>query len=96
MERGMSLCFSCSAEYEIVVQGKKVVGSAQKRGRRALLQQGSIFVRRTGREAFSILRKSTGEINAVSVEEVLGREVGFGEISEALVYGFEKIFNFKF
>lgn len=36
------LCFSDTREYEISVNGKKVVGSAQKRGRSAMLQQGSI------------------------------------------------------
>jgi lipoate-protein ligase A len=39
------LCFSYPAEYEIVYNGKKIVGSAQKRGKRTLLQQGSVFVR---------------------------------------------------
>ncbi|MBI5399386.1 hypothetical protein HZB07_02040 [Candidatus Saganbacteria bacterium] len=42
--RHSSLCFSYPAEYEIVCNGKKIVGSAQKRGRRALLQQGSIIL----------------------------------------------------
>lgn len=36
------LCFSYAEEYEIVVDSKKIVGSAQKRGKRVLLQQGSI------------------------------------------------------
>jgi len=39
-----SLCFDLPAEYEIVVGGKKIVGSAQKRGKKALLQQGSICI----------------------------------------------------
>src|SRR3989339_741602 len=42
-----SLCFSFPAKYEVVARGRKIIGSAQKRGRRALLQQGSIFVRPT-------------------------------------------------
>src|SRR3989339_1990136 len=49
-----NLCFNYPAEYEVVVNGKKIVGSAQKRGRRALLQQGSIFVRRTEEAAYSV------------------------------------------
>lgn len=36
------LCFAQAMEYEIVSGGKKIVGSAQKRGRRAMLQQGTI------------------------------------------------------
>ncbi len=92
------LCFSYPAEYEIVVEGpstslgagKKIVGSAQKRGRRALLQQGSIFVRRTPPEAFSVLKRRHDNVDAVSVEEILGRTVSFEEIADALVKGFKE------
>jgi lipoate-protein ligase A len=37
-----SLCFAQSMEYEIIANDKKIVGSAQKRGKRALLQQGAV------------------------------------------------------
>lgn len=84
------LCFSYPAEYEIVVGGKKIVGSAQKRGKRAMLQQGSIFMRQPPREILSVLKNPCAEHNAVSVEEMLGREVGFEELSEALFCGFKE------
>lgn len=42
------LCFSDTREYEITVGGKKLVGSAQKRGRHAMLQQGSVQFSGTG------------------------------------------------
>ncbi|MBU1027336.1 MAG: lipoate--protein ligase family protein [Candidatus Margulisbacteria bacterium] len=83
-----SLCFSYPAEYEVVVDGRKIVGSAQKRGKRTLLQQGSIFVRNTSEDDFSLLKQPNQAYNAVSVEEVLGRTVGFEELYEALVVGF--------
>ncbi|MEK7376907.1 MAG: hypothetical protein AABZ57_07090, partial [Candidatus Margulisiibacteriota bacterium] len=41
-QRTNELCFSNTREYEITFDGKKLVGSAQKRGRNAMLQQGSI------------------------------------------------------
>ena len=98
------LCFSYPTEYEIVVEGpstllgagRKIVGAAQKRGRKALLQQGSIFVQRTPAEAFSVLKRQHDDIDAASVEEVLGREAGFGELSHALVKGFEEKLGVKF
>ncbi|MEW6378234.1 MAG: lipoate--protein ligase family protein [bacterium] len=37
-------CFSGAARYEILVQGKKVMGNAQRREEGALLQQGSIMI----------------------------------------------------
>jgi len=85
-----TLCFSYPAEYEIVVEERKLVGSAQKRGQRALLQQGSIFVRQPEESAFSVLKKPFAAHHAVSLEELLGRPVSFNELKEALVTGFRE------
>ncbi|MDD4179310.1 MAG: lipoate--protein ligase family protein [Candidatus Margulisbacteria bacterium] len=82
------LCFSYPAEYEIVAGGKKIVGSAQKRGKRALLQQGSIFVADTSREIFSVLKKPHEAENAISVASILKRDISFEELSTALAQGF--------
>jgi len=82
------LCFAYPAEYEIVAQGKKIVGSAQKRGKRALLQQGSIFVADTPAELFSVLKRPHEAENAISVENILKRKTSFNELSEALIRGF--------
>jgi lipoate-protein ligase A len=92
----LKLCFSYPAEYEIVVGGRKIVGSAQKRGRRTLLQQGSIFVRRTEPKDFVVLKDNFEEYNAVSMEEVLGREVGFEELAQVLISGFKEILDCDF
>jgi len=90
------LCFSYPAEYEVVVEGRKIVGSAQKRGKRTLLQQGSIFVRNTPAELFSVLKRPAQEYNAISVEEILGRVVGYEEFSDCLIKGFETELGIKF
>ncbi len=37
-------CFAAAARAEILLGGRKVVGSAQRRGRRAVLQHGSILI----------------------------------------------------
>jgi len=90
------LCFSYPAEYEIVVKGKKIVGSAQKRGERALLQQGSVFVSNVDNGAYSVLKNSYEEQNAVSIETVLGRKVSFEELGKALISGFKERLDIKF
>ncbi len=91
-----NLCFAFPSEYEIVVDAKKIVGSAQKRGKRTLLQQGSIFVKNISEDDFSLLKQPNQAYNAVSVEEVLGRTVGFEELSKALVQGFSETLKIKF
>ncbi|NQT29995.1 MAG: lipoate--protein ligase family protein [Candidatus Saganbacteria bacterium] len=90
-ETRASLCFSYPAEYEIVVDTKKIVGSAQKRGKKALLQQGSVFVRQTEAKAFSLLKQKQNDLNAISLEEVLHRQISFDELSNALIFGFEEV-----
>jgi lipoate-protein ligase A len=89
------LCFSYPAEYEIAVNGKKIVGSAQKRGRKALLQQGSIFVRRTPSAVLTVLKREHDDIDAISLEEILGRTPPHEELSAALVNGFQETFGIK-
>jgi len=94
--RTNSLCFAFANQYEIVVQGKKLVGSAQKRGRKALLQQGSILISPLPQSIFSVLKKPHPGYNAISLEEVLGRTPGFEEMGEAMIKGFEECFGIKF
>jgi len=97
VEKGVrSLCFSYPAEYEIVCQEKKLVGSAQKRTKKALLQQGSIFIRKNPDTVYSMLQHPYDKENAICVEEILGRKVDFDEISKALKTGFERKLGVKF
>lgn len=91
--RKTGLCFSYPAEYEILWQGRKLVGAAQKRGKKALLQQGSVFVKDNPSDILSLLKRPAQKEElerAVSVEEILGRQVGFEELSQALAQGFKE------
>ena len=91
-----SLCFSYPAEYEVVVGGQKIVGSAQKRGRKALLQQGSIFISPTPVSALAILKKEHAPLNAISIEALTGRAPSFDEFAAALDKGFQETFGINF
>ncbi len=42
--RGCYICYSTPSRFEVMVDGKKVIGSAQRRLRNAFLQHGSIFL----------------------------------------------------
>lgn len=90
-----SFCFAYPAEYEIVAYGRKIVGSAQKRGRQAFLQQGSIFVSKISDNWFSVLKKPLTYYNAISVEEILKRIPSFNELESVLVKGFENILGVR-
>ena len=89
--RAAKLCFSYPAEYEIVAGGKKIVGCAQKRGRRGFLQQGSIFVSRKGMDQFKNVLKDSTSANldmAVCPEEIIGYVPDFQKLSKNLVNNF--------
>lgn len=90
-------CFEVPSAYEIVADGRKVLGSAQARRARSVLQHGSLplagdltrvvdcltFEDEAERAA---LRASLGG-HAATVEELLGRRVPYAEAEEALKLG---------
>lgn len=104
-EPGGIPCFSSSARYEIEVGGRKLVGSAQRRIGETVLQHGSILigdahlqlagylaVDETNRDAIlSDMRAHT-----TTLDEVLGRRIGWEELREALREGFEKTWAIRF
>ncbi|HEY3220245.1 MAG TPA: hypothetical protein VGJ80_05905 [Gemmatimonadales bacterium] len=71
-------CFAASVGGEIVVGGKKLVGSAQVRRRDAFLQHGSILLRGSQERVSSVGGETT-------LCTVLGRVVSFEEVTSAIV-----------
>jgi lipoate-protein ligase A len=91
-------CFEVPSAYEIVAGSRKVLGSAQARRARSVLQHGSLpltgdltrvvdflaFANEAEREA---LRRSL-DGHAATAEELAGRPIGYGEAMDALTAGF--------
>ena len=71
-------CFAAPVGGEILVRGRKLVGSAQVRRRDAFLQHGSMLL--DGSQA--IVSPASGEI---TLAEVFGRAVSFEEVAAAVV-----------
>jgi lipoate-protein ligase A len=71
-------CFAVPVGGEIVVQGRKLVGSAQVRKRDAFLQHGSILL--DGSQ--SLVSNAQGE---TTLARVLGRPVTFDEVAAAII-----------
>lgn len=91
-------CFSYPAPDEIKVDGKKLVGSAQKREGDFFLQHGSIPIE----SDYEILKELTPDSarnfgkNMTSLKEVLGKDISFSEIVLYLISGFKEFFNVEF
>jgi lipoate-protein ligase A len=60
-------CFASTARHEIVLEGRKLVGSAQRRTARALLQQGSLLLGDGHLRLADYVRVADGEREALRV-----------------------------
>jgi lipoyl(octanoyl) transferase len=97
------VCFEVPSNYEITVQGRKLIGSAQVRRADAVLQHGSlplwgdvaricdalVFEDEAERESAKIRVRQ----RATTVEQSLGYAVDWQDAAESLAHAFAKIFD---
>lgn len=91
-----ALCFAAKEKYDIVSNGRKIGGNAQKRSRGVIFQHGSIPFRFETETASSFLRSKapgTGEYEATCLEDILGQYVSAPELSLTFIKAFEGSFN---
>jgi len=96
-------CLASLNHGEIEVQGAKLIGSAQRRAKRAFLQHGSILIHCERALMHSLLKFSSANSRSNSVEtlkqkvttlsECLGREISFKEVAQAILKGFRQTFQ---
>lgn len=99
-------CFAATSKYEIVVNGKKLIGSAQRRYKKSFLQHGSIPLENYHKRLASCLsfgergksKRFTAMLNnkSTSLNKLNGRIYLYNEVLNAVVKGFENIFNISF
>ena len=96
--KGNMPCFSYPARDEIEIDGKKIIGSAQKRVGPKFLQHGSILLENEEELLRQVLAASEkiGWLRMVSLSEALGRAVGFDWAVERLKRGIAGYFGIKF
>ncbi len=100
------MCFEVPSHYEITVAGRKLIGSAQVRKFGGVLQHGAIPL--SGNitrivEALAYPSEAQRENarahlrqRALTLDEALGRSVGWEEAAAALVHGFQNTFGLTF
>ncbi len=104
-EKIKSPCFSATSRYELTVNNKKLVGSAQRKMGGMILQHGSILLEGNQEEMVELtnlepkrnkklqnylLQKTT------SVSGILNRKISFSELVNALRIGFAEYFQLVF
>lgn len=91
-------CFSASAQYEILLHGRKLVGSAQRHFPKAVLQHGSIllgdfhlklptYLKITPPSAADQLMSLLAE-KTISISQVLNYTPAYQQVIDAIVAGF--------
>lgn len=90
---------------DIIVHGKKISGNAQTRGMNVVHQHGTILRKVDPALMFRVLKVPSEKIRdkliksveerVTSINDVLGRNVSFRELKDALIKGFEDSFNIE-
>lgn len=88
--RGMPVCFSRPTKYEVVVRNRKLIGSAQKRGARTLMQHGSICVTRTNN--VTDLVKEPFEDTSIGITDILGANTAKEALIKTIAEQFKHVF----
>ncbi len=105
-QRGHPVCFQVPAVYEILVNGRKILGSAQVRRLQGVLQHGTLPLEGDITRILDVLRfaddgqreraRARLRASATTVREALGRPVSWHQAAEALVEGFREALGLDF
>jgi lipoate-protein ligase A len=96
-------CFATSTQYEVTCQQRKLVGSAQRRFKSAVMQHGSIltgdkhlrlaeYVRYRDAESKAVSRDILRK-NTICLSDILDHVPGYDQIVTALADGFRDVFK---
>ncbi len=100
-----SVCFDAPSWYELVVEGRKIAGSAQTRQKGVILQHGSILQKIDVDELFELFKyknerlmikmKQAFHEKAVAINDLTDQEVTIEEMEEAFYEGFQQGLNIE-
>ena len=89
-DRSEPACFSSPSWYEILVHGRKIVGSAQRRLAGAFLQHGSILIDYDPLLEAEVIPGGGMQAAVTCIRHELGREAGVAEVKSAFLSGFSE------
>ncbi len=91
-------CFECPSAYEILVDGKKLLGSAQKRTKERVLQHGSLLIDYDESEWSAAMLRTQRKTSdtVISMRMLLDHGLRLETILQAIREGFEEYFGITF
>jgi len=95
--RGALPCFSHPARDEIEMDGKKIIGSAQKRTGKKFIQHGSIPLEKEEEllRSASLFNHKESIVKMTSLSEALGKSVDFDWAVEHFISGMSAYFDIR-
>ncbi|MBA4535792.1 lipoate--protein ligase family protein [Bacillus aquiflavi] len=101
-----AVCFDAPSWYELVVEGRKIAGSAQTRQKGVILQHGSILLDLDEDKLFSLFKYPNERVKermqksfknkAVAINDISSRTISISEAKTAFKLGFAEGLNVKF
>lgn len=101
-----SVCFDAPSWYELVVEGRKIVGSAQTRQKGVILQHGSILQDIDIDDLFDMFKFKNERLKAkmkenfvqkaVAINDISNQHITLNEMENAFEAGFKKGLNIDF
>jgi lipoate-protein ligase A len=89
-DRSEPACFSSPSWYEILVHGRKIVGSAQRRLSGAFLQHGSILIDHDPLLEAEVIPGGGLQDAVTCIRRESGRDIGLDEVKSAFRTGFSE------
>ncbi len=97
---GNPACFAAKARCDLMVQGRKIIGSAQMRKDGLILQQNSLPLTVNFPRWEEVFYRSewqaVAESGAIDLYTAAGQPVAYNDVAEALRYGFETALGIEF
>ncbi len=96
-----AVCFNDPSWYEITVNNKKIIGSAQKRINGKILQHGAVLIDADVKEYCSLFNNYSEELvkkvkqRMTSINNELKSRVNYQKVRQAMKKGFEKALNIQ-
>ncbi|MDZ7268815.1 MAG: lipoate--protein ligase family protein [candidate division KSB1 bacterium] len=97
-------CFASAARNEVIVAGRKIVGSAQRRFREGVLQHGSLILQDGHEQLPAFLKGETATVAAerqrllehtITLAAAAGRVITFAEAAQAVRRGFAEALDIE-
>ncbi|TDF95916.1 lipoate--protein ligase family protein [Paenibacillus piri] len=81
---GSAACFDSPSWYELVVEGRKIAGSAQTRQKQVVLQHGSILLDMDVDQLFRVLKFSSERLQARLKQQFVSKAVAINDLCRQL------------